>query len=122
MADEATVSVLMDYRKGATNFTARINDKSITVAGTQHLHHRQNIGITEEIISLHEDGSTEGLFFCINRDGTNFISIRAATGESDIIRVNAGEFALFRIHADATAPYAIADTAACDLEYWLLEA
>jgi len=50
------------------------------------------------------------------------VELRSGTGATDFIRLNAGEFALFRMSPDASAPYAIADTSSCNVLFVLLEA
>jgi len=84
------------------------------------LHKVASIGTSEEALDLGDCG-TGGWFMAKNLDDTNFVSIRQGTGASDLIRLRAGEVCLFRLDADATAPYIIADTASVDVEYLLLE-
>ena len=62
-----------------------------------------------------------GYFIGRNVDSTNFIEIRPNTGVADLVRLEPGDWCLFRITDDAT-PYAIADTAACVLEYVVVAA
>src|SRR5690606_32079954 len=94
----------------------------VDVSGDQLLVTIQNIGTSEEAIGL---GSlnTSGLGWCWlkNLDDTNYVEIRGESGGADLIRLNAGEAALFRLAADAT-PYGIANTAACDLAIAIIEA
>jgi len=119
MAGELSLSVKFDYAKGDISQRVDLTD-SITVTGAGFLHHIQNIGTTDEAINL---GDLAAGGYCVlrNLDDTNFISIRQADNASDLIRLLAGEFALFRLDDDSTAPFAIADTAACDMEVWLLD-
>ena len=77
---------------------------------------KQNIGTSEEAITLGEVTSPGWAFF-INRDETNFIELRVATGGAKFAKLKPGEFAFLRLGSGAQAPYAIADTAACQLEY-----
>ena len=93
---------------------------SVSVTGTNALSHIQNIGTAEEAIVLGEV-VPGGYCYIENLDATNFVSIRQATGAADLIRLKAGECCLFRMDADASAPFAIADTAACDVLFVLLE-
>lgn len=53
----------------------------------------------------------------INRDSTNFLTLKTGTGGTVMIKIPPGKFALFHFGSGVTAPYAIADTAACQLEY-----
>ena len=87
-----------------------------TVAGTQIMDNVQNIGLSEEAI-LMGDVAAGGYMFVQNLDSANFISLRQATGVGNFIKLLAGEWAIFRLSPDATAPFAIADTGACDVRF-----
>ena len=87
---------------------------SITVSGNQIMDNVQAVGTSEEAI-LMGDVAAGGVCFFMNMDATNFVELRSGTGATDFIRLNAGEWCLFRMSADATAPFAIADTAAVNL-------
>ena len=122
MADELILTGLFKYVKG--NVTIEPKGKtavSVSVTGTNTQGGSiQTIGTVEEAIGLGEV-TPGGYCYFENLDATNFISIRQATAAADLIRLKAGEFALFRMDADATAPFAIADTAACDVLIVMLE-
>ena len=57
-----------------------------------------------------------GWAFFYNSDATNFLAIRNGSGGADVIKLKAGEIAMLPL-LDACVPYAIADTAACLLEF-----
>src|SRR3990167_4168263 len=122
MANELTLSIKATYAKSGTEITfpdpAHQSIQS-TVTGSRFLVMRQAVGTSEEALEL-GDISTGGYCVMFNRDATNFVSIRPATGAANTIRINPGEFAVFRFGSGATAPFAIADTAAVDVEYFLL--
>lgn len=120
MAGEIKLTVLLKFAKSSTTTEAKVNDLAVTVTGTRFIHNRQSIGTSEEALDL-GDIATGGWFVAINRGATNFIEIRSGTGATDIIKLKAGEPCCFRMSGDATAPFAIANTAAGDLEYWLFE-
>jgi hypothetical protein len=92
-----------------------VGSLSITVSGTQLMDNVQSIGFAAEEAILMGDVAAGGWCFFQNMDATNFVELRSGTGATDFVRLNAGEIALFRMSADATAPYAIADTAAVNL-------
>jgi hypothetical protein len=121
MADEITLTVKLRYEADGDETELGVDDLSITVAGSQIVHNVQSVGTSEEALNLGEV-ATGGVLLAVNRDPTNFVELRAATGETDAVRLNAGEPAVMRVSADAAAPYVIADTAAVRLEYWLIEA
>lgn len=98
----------------SVSFTA--GSLSITVSGTQIMDNVQSIGTSEEAILL-GDVAAGGYWFVQNMDGTNFVELRSGTGATDFIKLLAGEWAIFRTSADASAPFAIADTAACNVRF-----
>ena len=123
MANELSLSGLtVAFAKSGSpsvNFTA--GTVSITVSGAQVMDNVQNVGTSEEAILL-GDVATGGYWFVQNLDSTNFVELRSGTGATDFIRINAGEWAIFRTSADASAPYAIADTSACNVRFVRLDA
>lgn len=121
MANELTLTLQFKYTTGNLNINPEgKTGATVTVTGTNALSHVQNIGTSEEAITL-GDVTPGGYCYVENLDGTNFVSLRQATGASDFLRLKAGEACIFRMDADATAPFAIADTAACDVLFVLLE-
>lgn len=121
MASEIVVTQALVARKGGTVVGLDLGQVSITWTGNNFLQNRQTVGTTEEALVLGDCGAG-GWVIMVNRDATNYVKVRAATGAADLVRVRAGEGALFRLDAGATAPFVIADTAPCELEYVLLEA
>ena len=62
-----------------------------------------------------------GFAIFINRDPTNYIEIKTATSGTIIAKLLAGEcFGPWRIGSGITAPVAIANTAACQMEYMIV--
>ena len=121
MANELTLSASLAYEdsEGADEVLA-IAEKIASVSTKKYVKAKQNIGTSEEAIGLGEVTSL-GFSIFINRDSTNYLELRSGTGAAnDIIRINAGEFAMFRWGSDVTAPFAIANTAACQMEYMIL--
>ena len=89
---------------------------SVTVSGNQFMDNVQAVGTSEEAILLGDVG-TGGYWFVQNMDATNFVELRSGTGATDFIKLLAGEWAIFRTSADAAAPFAIADTASCNVRF-----
>ena len=121
MASELTLTVKLSWTKGSTTITLNLENLSSDTAGTNGIHNRQTVGTGEEALLL-GDVAAGGYIMVVNRDSTNFVKIRHGTGGTDLVRVDAGEFALFRIDDGATAPFIIADTAAVDVDYALIDA
>lgn len=119
-ANEITTTGSISFAKGNVAAVSRaLANLSVTVSGSKYVSGVQNIGTSEEAISLGDLG-TPGWAWFKNLDGTNYIEIRPNTGVADLIKLKPGEFALFRITSDAV-PYAIANTAACNLEKIIFE-
>lgn len=87
-------------------------------SGSKVTKHIQTIGTTEEAIDLGEI-TTPGYFMAVNLDNTNYVEIRSGTGASnDIIRLDANNgLCLLRWGSDISAPFAVANTAACNVMF-----
>jgi len=114
MADELTVSVSLRFVKSNVTKSHSTGRVKVDVAGTKITDHIQEIGTSEEAIVLNE-AAAGGYVFLENLNATNFIEIRPGTGAADLIKLLPGDVALFRLTGDATAPFAIANTAACNM-------
>lgn len=120
MAGEAIISAQIVLDKGNVHIPAfGIMGLPVDVSGSRYVKQIQLIGITQEAIGMGEIAAP-GFSVWINRDPTNAIQLRRATGEGAMVRLKPGEVAMFRL--EATAPFAIALVASCYLEYLILEA
>jgi len=121
MANELTLTGSLSFEKGSISIDLEKTGLQVTVTGTECIRNTQ-IVTTSEAALLKGSVTTCGYIIAINRDATNFITIRPATGVVDCIKLKAGEFAVFRFdNTDANVPFVIADTANCVLEYLLIE-
>jgi MFS family permease len=68
------------------------------------------------------DVATGGYWFVQNMDSTNFVELRSGTAATDFIKLLAGEWAVFRTSADAAAPFAIANSSACNVRFVMFDA
>ena len=118
MANEITFSMSLKFKDGDETLDVVFNNLSIDVSGEPRIHNKQTVGTSEEALLL-GDVSTGGVLVVANRDSTNFVELRSGTGATNNIKIKAGEAWAFRTSDDAAAPYAIADTASVQLEYWL---
>ncbi len=119
MANELTLTAALEYVDSeSASLGMVVRDLVASVATKKYVLLKQNIGITEEALKLGELTSLGWAFF-VNRDITNFVELRVATSSTKFCKMLAGEPALFRFGSGITSPYAIADTAACQLEYLL---
>lgn len=86
---------------------------SIEPTTKDFIHSIQNIGVAEEALNI-GDVSAVGLVIIINRDKTNYVEI-GLTG-SYTVKLKPKDFCIFR--PDGTL-YALANTAALDVEYFV---
>lgn len=121
MANEVTLAFRLDYTSSNKRIQIEIPSANVTVSGSRFTHTVQSVGTSEEALEL-GDISTGGLCFLRNHDTSNYVEVRSGTGATDFIRLNAGEFAFFRMSGDASAPYGIANTAAVNLEILFIAA
>jgi hypothetical protein len=123
MSQEVTVNASLEYSDSEgsecpplelTNFFANVTTK-------RFVRLKQNIGTSEEAIKLGEL-TTLGWAMFINRDLTNFINIKVATGGAIFAKLFPGECCgPLRLGSGAQAPFAIADTAACQMDVLIIE-
>ena len=118
MADELTLRCSLSFEKSGRLAELLFGPTTLDVAGNKPLKRVQAIGTAEEAIDV-GDATAGGYFMAINRDATNYVELRPGSGLADLVRLKPGDVCLFRLTNDATL-YAIADTAACDLEYVIL--
>ncbi len=117
MAKEISIGVTISFRKSGAQ-VSRSETITVDVTGDAFSHEVQAIGTSEEVLVQGADLGTPGYMFIKNLDTTNYVEIGSTTGVYDI-KLKAGEVCLYR-HNSATA-YAKANTAACNVEYLLIE-
>lgn len=119
MAYGVTLSASMAYSDSEGSEESRsLSDLLATVATKKFVRHKQNIGTAEEAVQLAEV-TAPGWAIFVNLDVTNFINLKVATSGAIFAKLKPGEFALLRLGSGAQVPYAIADTAACQLEVFI---
>ena len=126
MADEITYGATLRLDNGERDVDWIPADRVVDQAGTDFSWKTQEIGTSAEAIDLGEIG-TPGVMLVMNLDGTNYVEIGydEAGTFAPTIKLNGGaspnnDFAIFR-HAQAT-PQARANTAACQIQYLVIEA
>lgn len=121
MANELTLNTSLALNKGgATPSVAGTRNAQYTVAGFRYVRGLQSVGTSEEALGIGELASL-GYAWFKNLDGTNFVTIKTGTGGVNMVKIKAGETAVFRFGSGVTAPFAIADTAAVKLDYMIVE-
>lgn len=124
MANEITVSCSIKVVKSSAKIDESLSFSGLQfdMSGTEYMKRIQEVGTTEEALVMNADSAVPGWGIYKNLDATNYVELRQGTGVADMVRMNAGEPAMFRLAADATAPFAIANTAAVRLLYMIFEA
>jgi hypothetical protein len=121
MANEVTVSVSLAFSKSGKTIEFSKKGKQLDVSGDDYLRRTQVIGTSEEALDI-GDIATPGYFIGWNNDTTNYVSIRSGTGAANCVELKpGGEPVCFRFARGATAPFAIANTANCTIEYLIIE-
>ena len=123
MANELSLSGLtvVFAKTGSPSVSFTAGTVTVTVSGTQIMDNVQSVGTSEEAILL-GDVATGGYWLVQNLDTTNYVEIRSGTGATDLLRLNAGEIALFRTSSDSSAPFAIANTGAVNVRFLMFDA
>lgn len=119
MANELRLTATFSYEKGDASIDEQVSNLGVDVTGSVVAAGVQEIGTSEEALGLN-GVTTGGYLFIKNLDDTNYVSIRSGTGATDLVRLKAGEFAIFRVDSSSSAPFAIANTAAVNVRYVLL--
>ena len=116
MADEVSISIAFSFENQGEVISRSVSFTS-DVAGDAVIHGVQEIGIGGEEVLVHGDVGTFGWVFLKNLDSTNFITAGFTGAHS--IKLLAGEACIFP--ANGADIYALADTAAVDVEYIVVE-
>ena len=116
MADELTVTAGLAYSNGGVSLSKSATDL-VTVSANYVVHQIHTVTTIGEALPL---GSVTTPGYCLikNTDAANFILV-GNSGDTPVIRVEAGELAVFRF-SQAITPAAIADTANVAIEYYLI--
>jgi hypothetical protein len=118
MADELKLTASLAYEDsegtevgpfGLTDLLADVATKRVTRL-------KQNVGTSEEAINL-GDVTAPGWALFVNRDATNYVELRVASGGAKFAKLLAGEFCLLRLGSGAQVPYAISNGSAVQLDY-----
>jgi hypothetical protein len=121
VANEFTLNVSLAYDNGiSAPETAEIIDFLASQAAAKKVHATQTVATTEVQVNRGAIASV-GWFFAINRDETNFVELLSGSAGDAIALLRPGYPCLIYLGDDIQDPYMIANTASCDVEYWLWE-
>lgn len=120
MSDEVELNASLRYddSEGTETFLELVEGLfDVTTKKVTRL--KQNVGTTEEALLL-GDVSSLGWVLVINRDATNYVNVKTGTSGTIFAKIPPGAPLLLHFGSGVTAPYVIADTAACDLDILLI--
>ena len=122
MADECTLTAKLEYSDSEdTEVSLLLEDFLSSVATKKVIRGKVSVGTSEEAIPLGE-ATSPGWFMAINRDETNYVEIKTATGGTIFAKMKAGEpCGPIRLGSGAQVPYWIANTAACQVDYLIIQ-
>lgn len=115
MANELTITVSGEYDDDETSFLFGVAAWQRSVTTKRPLKTKQNVGTVEESLIV-GDASSFGMLWVRNVDPTNFVNIKTGTGGVIFAKLLPGQFCLVPLGSGAQSPFAIADTAACNVE------
>ena len=120
MADEITTRGSLELINGGYKLKVDLGTLKFDQTGTGGRDVVVNVGTSAETIASDEIG-TLGWCLLLNLDATNYVTYGPdSTGQVDFGRLEAGEFALFRLEPGITLK-ATANTAACEVRCIILE-
>lgn len=127
MANEITANLSLSYEDSEnTAASLALVDVLKSVATKRITRTKQNVGTAEEAISL-GDVTAPGYALFVNRDATNYIELKVGTGGAIFAKLDPdtnsdgkGGFAFLKLGSGAQVPYAIANTAACQLDVFII--
>ena len=127
MANELTLTGSVTYDDAVRSASLSVSTRQVNITTKRPIKFVQNIGTSEEALELGD--ITPRYAMIRNLDTTNFVSFRVASGGANAIRLSAdtagtgkGGFMIVEFGSGMTAPFLIADTAACDVEVLLVPA
>lgn len=124
MANEVTVTATLSVTKSSITSARTASAATFDLAGEKYIDAVQLIdaATTEEALKMGDlvlSVAAPGYCWMKNLDGTNTISIRAATGESELISLAPGQVAIFPM--GASAPFIISSLGTPKLQYLIYE-
>lgn len=121
MAGEAQITVALQFAKGTISTVVLASGAvSRDVAGTKYVRNVQSVGTSIEALLLGDVTATGGLCILHNADPTNYIEVFPNATDAACLKLLPGDWQLVRF--GSAAPNVKANTAACDLEYFLVPA
>ena len=127
MANEIEISVSISASKGGMS-VSRAESFKVDMSGDAITHSVLEVGTSAEVLVESAEIGNAGWCFLKNLDSTNFVEFGREgvdAADENLIKLKPGESCVFRV-SDQTggsdrSVYGLADTAACNVEYILIE-
>jgi len=117
MANEINASAALSISKNGTIVSNSVSVVA-TLAGNAFAGYIQTIGTTREALTVPPDFTIGGFLLVKNLDATNFVTVlisdQAPGVAGTVAKLLPGEACLYK-PAAGSAPFALADTASCDV-------
>lgn len=91
----------------------------VTLTGDATAYKRIEVGTTEQALEFDDVTIPDSIIVIQNLDATNYVGVRLASGDSQTVKIKPGECWAFRLGDGVTAPYLVANSAACEVLVWL---
>lgn len=124
MANELTFSMAMTFYKSSIMTAAVGRSKEgqrVTVSGSAYVESTLSVATSATLVPI-GNVSSLGYGFFWNADGTNFLKLRNGLTGADLAKLRPQGLPAFIPLLDTATLYAIADTAACVMEYLIVSA
>lgn len=119
MAVELRTTVGVKLVDGGSVRVDRAKQVIIVPSSSRFTHMVQNVGLVEENLVTPEGASGNVYFWALNRDATNFVQFKLNGSAAYVVKLQPGTSCFFEAE-DETIP-ALADTAAVDVEFVMVE-
>lgn len=128
MANEVTLSAALAYASGKLADSIQVSGATFSPSGTGFTRVSQSIATSETALKL-GDISSLGYVMIVNRDPTNYVDLKVAASGAIFARLDpdpnsagVGGVALLKLGSGAQVPVAIANTAACIIDIFIIHA
>lgn len=123
MANEGTAAVQLNMSKSGVT-ASKQKSLNFTITGTRYTAGKVTVATSgASAITLPSSFGTPGYAIFINHDSTNYVELGNHNGGSPIYtaKLKAGEACLLRLTMANTAINLRANTASCEVEYFIFE-
>lgn len=122
---EVAIELILNRPSAAKRLQRKFSRTKFDQTGTNDIHATYSIGFASEEAIPVTDIGTLGMALFMNREasGGNFVEIGDVPVATFVpfVKLKAGEFAVMRLSDSITTLSAQADTAAVELEVWVIE-